>query len=304
MKITKSWAVIAGVVGCLGITAASAGSRAQLAIDNVKQLRTMPLMVIYQDPDTPLNYYISWRPPMPALPPATTLMPADRDSGTAAFGGNQINPMAGAAGAAAQALVQELVGPGDIMGAAAKRLGQFMPMLSGLPLADEEYATARDVVASVAWLGGAPSQRVVSGGARPVIQSYMRSMSPRAVVVVSPSVRLRDDMNELVVVYTLNIYTRDYYSPRGSCDLLTSAVVGAVRTEGSAGGFPIVNYYESGEAAAILDKSVPAYFSDGGRQFHQDFDETLASAKSQLLYYFTGSDMPASSPLQGSPTTH
>lgn len=276
-------------------TAAHAGSRQHLTRAYMKQLSSEPVMVIYTDAETPVGYYVSWRPPMPPIGDTVSMVPANLDSGANSYGGSPVNPAGGAAGAAGAILVQSLFGPGDIVGEAARRLQPYLPMFGGLPLADEEYAAAKEAMASVPWLSRAPVQRAAAEDVSSLMQHYMRNTSPRAVIVISPSLKLRDDMNEMVVVYRLHIYVRDFYTLPGDSDILTDTAVGIVRTGDKAHGFPIVNYYEK-DQSPILDKSVAQYFGDNGSRFHGEFAEALAQAKSQLSYYFTGSDAPASPP--------
>lgn len=270
----------------------------RLSANNTQLLRSVPVLVIYAIPSEALGFYMSWKPPMPPLPETVSVTPADSDSGTDTWGGDhQVSPMGGAVGMAAQELVISLGNNNDGWQNAQARLKRYMPLIDKLQLPDEEYAAAKDVISAVPWLGKASSQHIPFDDATHSIQMFMRDPGARAVIVLVPKARLRDDMNQVVVTYDLTIYAKDAYAPRGSSEHLAYAFFGGVRTSDRATGFPIVNYFEK-DQAPILDNNALQYFGDGGARLHQDFATVLAVTKAQLMYYFTGNDTSTSAGTQ------
>lgn len=286
------YTALLGVLAFAATAYSTARAAPRLSADNTRLLSSEPVLVIYTIPAEPLGFYMSWKPPMPPLPEAVSVTPANSDSGTDTWGGDhQVSPMGGAVGMAAQQLFIDLANNNDGWQNARARLNHYMPLIDKLQLPDEEYAAAKDVISAVPWLGKASSQHIPFDDATHSIQEYMRDPGARAAIVIVPKARLRDDMNQVVVTYDLTIYAKDAYDPRGSSEHLAYAFFGGVRTSDRATGFPIINYYEKNQAP-ILDESARQYFSDGGARFHRNFDTVLGVAKAQLMYYFFGNHIP------------
>lgn len=267
------------------LTGCATETPARLTTDDLGRLRSLPLMVIYKDAAMPMSVYISMPTP-PPLPAVGGVTPAVSSSGTDdGSSGPMFNPIWDAWTNVGSAVLSAIFP--TPLDRAHTRIRPFLPLIANMPLANEEYAAAQGAVGQVSWLGKAQQQHVEWGGATRVIQQFMMQPGPRVSIVLTPAVRFRDDTNQLVVAYQVNIYVKDIYSPPGSSNLEKSAVVGGVWTADKAHGMPTVEYSLTNQGD-ILDKSVPQFFSDGGIQFRRDFEAALAEATLQISAYFSG----------------
>jgi len=174
------------------------------------------------------------------------------------------------------------------MDRAAGRLKPYESLVSGLAVADEEFQVAHATLGQVQWLKDIPIQRVTLGSdSERAMEVATRAPGNQAVILVIPAPKLRDDANQLAVIYAVNMYLKEAYEPPGTSRALRYALLGGVWTAGRSQAYPTVDYSKFSQDE-IMDKSIPTFFSDGGIAFKQHFDAALAAAKLEFADYFSG----------------
>jgi hypothetical protein len=280
-KVIRSFFAAAIAFVPLLIAACASQQPARLDADESKLLRSIPTIVFYADSEAPLDVYVSLPKPPPLPVSAETVKRSGQDSSYApGFGFYQ-----GALPAAAAALTGALI-VSHYANAARDRIKPFQPLILKMGVTDEQYAAAKDVLGSVTWLKDVPWQRLHTADETHAINAYMRQPGPRAVILLEPFTKLRDDANQIVTGYQVKIYVKDPFGLLGGSNLRENAAVGSAWTSDQAHGYPTIDYQKH-DQDDLMDKTVPQFFSDGGARFQQGFETTLAGAKSQLTYYFS-----------------
>lgn len=270
------------VVGTLVIGGCASDNPAYIGINRTKELRSLPLEIVYTDSATPIALYLS----MPAPPPLPETDVTSSAGGCDSSNGTSVNPAFGALGAAAGALTGSLI-LSHYMNKAQARLEPYLSDIAKAHISDEEYEAAKSGIATVPWLAAVSFQRRTDGDVGRAIADYMRGPGDRAIIVLSPCAAMRDDMNRIVVTFNMHIYRKDPYGYPGAYTVMTNEVLGSAWTSGKDKGYPVIDYQES-DQDLVMDKSVVQFFSDGGVRFKQGFDAALASASGRIEYYFNG----------------
>lgn len=279
--MTRGNTLVYLVLGLL-LSGSVRGAVPHLSSEQMRELQSTPVDVIYMDPEEVLSLYLSLPAP-PALPDDDSTEPS-RGCYKGYPTGN--NPNAGMAGNLAAGMLSGAI-VGHYLSKAEARLEPYQQIVNDTKIVDREFAAASEAIGSVKWLATAPLERIESGEQAHTLDIYMRKPGPKAAVLLFPCTTLRDDANSIGVVFNFFIYEKDPYGPAGSYITLKNGAIGSDWTAGQKQGYSVINYQKS-DQDLIMDKSVVQFFSDDGARFKQGFGTALAAAKTQLAQFFDG----------------
>lgn len=259
MRITVI-ACMATVVALLGIPA-SASADSHVSGSEAALLHTGSVTVLFLDADMPLDVYLR------------TGAGVDMPPNGGAIGG---------AGAGIAASIVEAHRHNEFLEA----MQTYAPLIEKQHIPDQEYALAQDVFGGIPWLQKAVWQRVPAGTDRRKLFTSMKNLRTQAIVLISPESMLRDDLNQVLAGYRVEIYAHDPYEDYGVKRLRNTELT-SPWPEQPKDDFPPLDYRNSGSDDARA-KNLAGYFADGGTRLGQEMGSARAQLKSQLIYYFTG----------------
>jgi hypothetical protein len=167
----------------------------------------------------------------------------------------------------------------------------YAPLIDKQDIPDQEYALAQAVFAAIPWLEKAIWQRLPPDTDRRRLLSSMKGLRTQAILVITPESMLRDDLNQVLAGYRVEIYTHDPYEDYGVKRLRDSETV-SLWPEQPKDEFPPLDYrnYDSDDART---KNLASYFADGGLRLNRELDGARLALKARFIYFFTGVMPPA-----------
>lgn len=156
---------------------------------------------------------------------------------------------------------------------------------------DRQYAVAQQAFASIPWMQKATWKQldVVTGDRRGALMK-VKASGAQAVLVLAPEVCMRDDINQLMTDFAVDVYLRNPYAEDGY-DHASSGTIAAVWPQDPPDTYPPLVYTKS-DQDDVTANSVKQFFSDGGVKLDQEFDSSLPALKAALVYYVTGVEAP------------
>jgi hypothetical protein len=229
-------------------------------------LHTGSVTVLFVDAEAPLDAYLRTGTNIPIL----------LDGG--AIGGAGVGVMDGIVDAHHRSKFLEAMQP-------------YAPLIEKQHIPDQEYALAQAVFTGIPWLEKATWQHLPADTDRRRLLSSMKGLRTQAILVITPESMLRDDLNQVLVGYRVEIYTHDPYEDYGVKRLRDSETF-SLWPEHPKDEFPPLDYrsYDSDDART---KNLTDYFADGGLRLGQELDGARSALKVQFNYFFTGVMPPA-----------
>lgn len=156
---------------------------------------------------------------------------------------------------------------------------------------DRQYAAAQQAFASIACMQKAAWKQldVVTGDRRGAL-AKVKASGAQAVLVLAPETRMRDDFNQLMTDFVVDVYLRNPYAEDGY-DHAPSSIIASVWPQDPPDTYPPLVYTNTGQDD-VTANSVKLYFADGGMKLGQEFESSLPGLKAALEYYVTGIEAP------------
>jgi len=129
-------------------------------------------------------------------------------------------------------------------------------------------------------------RRFPAGTDRRQLMSTMKSMRTQAALLIVPETMIRDDLDQMLVGYRIELFVKDPYEDYGVKRLRNTEFT-RVSPDPAADTFPALDYIHS-DTDADTAQHLQAFFSDGGTHLTQYFQGALPVLRSQITYYFTG----------------
>lgn len=156
---------------------------------------------------------------------------------------------------------------------------------------EREFALAQQAFAPIAWMQKASWKQLgVTAGDRRGALAKVKASGTQAVLVLAPETRMRDDFNQLMTDFVVDLYLRNPYAEDGY-DHAPSSTIASVGPQDPPDTYPPLDYTKTGQDD-VTANSVKLYFADGGVKLGQDFASSLPGLKAALAYYLTGIEAP------------
>lgn len=166
-------------------------------------------------------------------------------------------------------------------------LAPYADIIAKQGFADQQYAVVQQGLAQVPWLQKAAWKQLdVTADDRRKQMSAVKATNAQAVLVLTPEVRLRDDINQLMTDVVVDVYVRDPYADDGYDKPRASTLI-AVSPQDPPDTYPPLVYTKT-DQDEVTAKSLHDFFADGGVTLGQEFQSSLPGLKAALVYYFTG----------------
>ena len=156
---------------------------------------------------------------------------------------------------------------------------------------ERQYTAAQQAFASIPWMQKATWKQLdVMTGDRRGALAKVKASGAQAVLVLAPEVRMRDDINQLMTDFAVDVYLRNPYAEDGY-DHAPPGTTAAVWPQDPPDTYPPLVYTKTGQDD-VTANSVKQFFSDGGVKLGQEFEGSLPGLKAALIYYVTGIEAP------------
>lgn len=235
-----------------------------LASNEIDALRSIPITIIYVQPDKELDAYLAT--------PSTV--------GAAGIGFGFIGGFVGG-------LTDSVIDKEHYETFAAK-LDPFHGLIHKLQISDEVYTSTHNTLSTVSWLKDANWQTVSQSNDSSFFHEQTRLANTQVVMFISPRVGLRSDASALNVSYNVNIYTKN---PNDKYDIhrFDGGIVTYERqiqfTDSLNNGSAVKTDKES------VDQKLNKVFADNGALLASTLMSALPEATARLKYYITGEKM-------------
>lgn len=232
-----------------------------LASNEIDALRSVPITIIYVQPDKQLNGYLA-------------------QPSTAAAAGVGFGFVGGFVGGLVAGEIDK------------KHYDEFMTKLDPynglihkLQISDELYSSTRNTLFLIAWLKNASWQTVSQSNDSDFFHKKARLANTQVVIFIGPQVGLRSDAGALNVSYDVNIYTKN---PSDQYDIhrydggivMDEQTVQSVNLSSSNNDDKTVN--------ASVDQKLRQLFADNGKILMGTLSSALPEAAARLEYYLSG----------------
>lgn len=170
-------------------------------------------------------------------------------------------------------------------------LAPYADIIAKQGFAGQQYALAQQGLAQVPWLQKAAWKQLdITADDRRKQLGAVKATNAQAVLVLTPEVRLRDDVNQLMTDIVVDVYLRNPYADDGY-DKARSSILVAVSPWDPPDTYPPLVYTKTGQDD-VTAKSLHDFFADGGVTLAREFQDSLPGLKDALVYYFTGVEPP------------
>lgn len=151
---------------------------------------------------------------------------------------------------------------------------------------DQEYALLHGVLGAQPPMQKAEWQRLPSGTDRRHVMGMMKGLPTQAIVLVTPQTSIRDDLDQMLVDYRIELFVKDPYEDYGVKRLRNSEFT-QLSPDPAPDTFPPLDYTHS-DTDALTVQHLQTFFADGGARLTQYFQGAVPSLRSQITYFFTG----------------
>lgn len=232
-----------------------------LASNEIDALRSVPITIIYVQPDKQLNGYLA--------APSTAAAAGVGFGFVGGFVGGLV------AGEIDKKHYDEFM----------TKLDPYEGLIHKLKISNEVYSSTRNALSTISWLKSANWQTVSQSDDSDFFHEKTRIANTQVVIFISPQVGLRSDVGALSVSYDVNIYTKN---PSDQYDI--HRYDGGIVTDDKPVQFDNPSNTKSNDKTAEDngEHRLSELFADNGALLTGTLARTLPEATARLGYYLTG----------------
>ena len=258
MYILRRALLTAALMGLCG----SAAADPHLFSDESKLLHSGSVTVLFVDPDAELGVYLKVNAQL-----------------NGPYGG-------GAVGSIAGSMIDS-----HHMNEFMEAMQPYADIIGKQHFTDQEYTLIHDLLAAQPWMQKADWQRLPAGTDRRRLLKMIKDMHTQVALLVVPQTLIRNDVDQMLVGYNVELYVKDPYEDYG-VKRLRHSEFSKLSPDPASTAFPALEYTKSG-VDELTAQNLKDFYADGGTRLEQYFQGALPVLRSQITYFFTGVLPPA-----------